>query len=384
MGMSLERRLEKAAENGIRMFSDSGRLGRPSSAANTCIFSVGDSVYVLDPAFGSRRRKELEPWLKKSKNTHVLCTHYHNDHCANNGWIGGRSSRVYYHHRVRSRIHYLRTNGTGQILTMAREMDLPGMMRRFGMFPGWLAKTLVFLSKQSRFFTEVFFFAVSYLYSLTNIGSIRPGWFRTAYLEANDCQPIPLDHSTVTGWQIDKGLYAMEAAGHSDDHLVFYLKRQKALFAGDTLNFLNGNDIQHGDIEKVDQTLDFLYDFVIREKVTILIQGHYYPIFGTQAIAQRIDWVRTQHRRIHDITCSVIQDLPTPFCFDDALAALCTHPSDLARGLAKITFPRSTLVFLDVYLLKVLKTQGYRRGADGKWRRVFSFETNTDTQTGTD
>ncbi len=148
--------LERAAAHGIRMFSDTERLNRASSAANTCVFSVGETVYVLNPAFGARRRNELTPLLRNAEAVNILCTHYHNDHSANSGWIVGKGGRAYYHHRIKNRIHYLRTNGTGQVTTMAREMDLSGMLRRFRMFPSWLIKGILMGAKQSRFFRRLF------------------------------------------------------------------------------------------------------------------------------------------------------------------------------------------------------------------------------------
>ncbi|GAB6094556.1 hypothetical protein JCM14469_08080 [Desulfatiferula olefinivorans] len=361
--------LKQIEARGIRMFSDTDRLNRASSAANTCLFAIGDTLYVLDPAFGARRRKELRPYLQTDGPLHVLCSHYHNDHCANNGWAAGRGSRIYYHHWVRTRIHYLRTNGTGQILTMAREMELPDMLRRFRMFPGWMVRGMLLSSRLSRLFPAAALFAVSYLYSLNSVGLIRPGRSRAVYLTPEARESIDLDHTTITGWRIDDGLFAMEAPGHSEDHLVYYLKDQKALFAGDALNFLNANDIQYGDVVKIDQTFDRLHDFVTKEGVDVLFQGHYYPLFGTDAIAGHIDTIRHQHKHVHEAARSVIASFDRPFGFDEALSALLSHPSDLVQYLARITFPRSTLVFLDVYLLHTIKSLGYVRGKDRLWRR---------------
>jgi len=39
----------------------------------------------------------------------VLCTHYHNDHSANNGKIASAGSRIFYHHALEKKINYQRT-----------------------------------------------------------------------------------------------------------------------------------------------------------------------------------------------------------------------------------------------------------------------------------
>ncbi len=299
MEMTPEERREKVFHMGITLLSDTDRLNRASSAANTCVFQIGKTCYVLDPAFGKKRRKELAPLIRNADTVHVLCTHYHNDHCANNGWVARKGSKIYYHHRIRRKIRYLRTNGTGQIRMMAREMELPGMLRRFKMFPGWMITAVLFSARISTFFPAAFLFVVSYLYSLKNIGRIRSGWLKAAYLTPETAVTLSLAGMNVMGWQVDDGLYAMEAPGHTDDHLVYYLASDKVLFAGDALNFLNGNDIQFGDIEQVHETLDFLHAFVAKEQVEVLFQGHYYPVFGTAAILDHIDTIRNQHQGPH-------------------------------------------------------------------------------------
>lgn len=354
---------------GIAMLSDTDRINRASSAANTYIFSGGSSRYVLDPAFGADRRKEIREHIGQSGPCHVLCTHYHNDHSANNGMVAGRNSHIYYHHRIKPKINYFRTNGTGQIRVMAREMDLEGMLKRFRMFPGWLILLVVSAARISPLFADAFLFVVGYLYSRKNIGAIRPGQRRAKYLEAQEKENITLENALTCGWRIDGNLIALEAPGHTDDHLLFYLADRKVLFTGDALNYLNGNDIQFGQIEAVDGTFDLIIDFVRKEKVEVLLSGHYYPVIGTAAILEHAQKIKEKHRQMYAITSETIETMGEPLVFDRLLEALGNHPADLARQTARISFPRSTLVFLDVYLLKVLQSRGYTRGHGGKWTR---------------
>ncbi len=358
---------EQLARQGITMFSDARKPGRPSNGANTYVFCRGNCQYVVDPGFGARRRRELLEFLDSARQIHVLCTHYHNDHTANNGTIAGRHGTIYYHHALKDKIRYLRTNGTGQILEMAKRLDLDGMLRRFRMFPGWLVWLVNASEKLSEKLPLMFLFFVSYAYSLRQIGRIHSGRDRARYLQPEDLVPILMDNLTTNGWALDDDLVAMDAPGHTDDHLIFYLKEGKVLFTGDALNFLNGNDIQFGDIGKVDATLSRIREFVEREGVNLLLQGHFPPVTGTRNIMEVLQDIQARHRELYSIAAEVVRSMDIPFCFDAAYDQLCRYPSDRVRDLARRSFPRSTLVFLDVYLYKVLMSLGYIKNKDGFW-----------------
>ena len=362
-----EELLSQIDKHGIMMFSDTDKLNRASTASNTYIFSNKNNQYILDPAFGAKRRREISKVLSKDDRFDVLCTHYHNDHSANNGQIAGKHSHIYYHYGIKKKIRYFRTNSTGQIVTMAKYLDLHGMLKRFKMFPNWLISLIVFSSKISRVFPFAFLFFVSYIYSWQSIGQINSGRKKAKYFELANIEKISLGGIEIDGWHIDDNLIAIDTQGHTDDHLIYYLTDKKILFAGDTLNFLNGNDIQFGEIDKVDETIHILLEFIEKEKVTILLQGHYYPVTGTDNIMAYVSDIRDKHNEMYEITSSVIRSMEGPITFDKALHKLYEHPAELSQSLKKITFPRSTLVFLDVYLLKVLQSLGYEKQKNGKW-----------------
>jgi len=360
----------KMKNYGITMFSNAKKADRASSAANTYLFSDKNNQYVLDPAFGAVRREEILKTLGKSRHFNILCTHYHNDHSANNGQIACKNSLIYYHHNIKEKIQYFRTNGTGQVVAMGKDLDLRGLLKRFRMFPDWLISSILLSSKISGLFPAAFLFLVSYAYSWKHIGKIDPGRKRAKFLEPADSRTLKMSALEITGWQIDKHLVAIDAQGHTNDHLIYFLTDRKVLFTGDALNFLNGNDVQFGDINKVDETIDFILQFTEKEKVEILLQGHYYPITGTGNILKYIRDVRDKHKEMFNITCSVLQLMEEPVRFDKALENLYSHPAELVQGLARIAFPRSTLVFLDVYLLKVMKSLGYTRQKTGTWKKT--------------
>jgi len=176
-----------------------------------------------------------------------------------------------------------------------------------------------------------------------------------------------MDNLTTNGWALDDDLVAMDAPGHTNDHLIFYLKEEKVLFTGDALNFLNGNDIQFGDIGKVDVTLSRIREFVAKEGVTLLLQGHFAPVAETGNILAVLSDIQNRHREVYSIATEVVRSMDVPFYFDSAYERLCRYPSERVQDLVKRSFPRSTLIFLDVYLFKVLMSLGYIKNADGTW-----------------
>lgn len=352
---------------GISMLSDSKKIDRASNAANTYIFNNNDRQYIVDPAYGKQRRQKIKKSISMEDQFDILCTHYHNDHSANNGKIARKDTRIFYHHKIKNKIDYFRTNGTGQVVMMGEHLDLQDMLKRFRMFPNWLVSIVMLLSSISKIFPTLFLFIISYLYSWRNIGRIDPGKTNAAYLNAEDIETISLDNMEVLGWQIDDNLIAIDAPGHTDDHLLFYLTDKKTLFVGDSLNFLNANDIQFGDIKKVNDVMLFLIELIEKEQVSILLQGHYYPVIGTDQILTFVSDIRDKHDEVFKITSEVISSMASPLKFEEVYQNLCDYPAAITKGLARVTFPRSTLVFLDVYLFKVLQELGWIRQSNGEW-----------------
>lgn len=71
----------------IKIFAKMTEPGRASDIANTYAFTVRDKIYIIDTSCGKKRFKEIRNFLKNRKEFDILCTHYHNDHIANNGRI---------------------------------------------------------------------------------------------------------------------------------------------------------------------------------------------------------------------------------------------------------------------------------------------------------
>lgn len=365
-----EQILKKLSEKGIGIFTKSLVSGRGSDISNTYIFESNDRLYIADTSCGIKRCREIRKFLKKNNNFDILCTHYHNDHIANNGRLASGNTRIYYHSCAAGKLDYLRTNGTGQIVEMARSMRLKPMLERFRMFSRNQLALIMFLDRISGRIPLLILFVTSYLYSLVKIGMIYSGKSKVSLLLEKERKEIRLENISFPGWVINEGLYAFETPGHSDDHVVFYLESAKILFTGDCLNFLTPNDIQFGDIDATFRSFDFIESLVKHEKIEILAPGHYLPVTGNGKILEYIRDSKQKHLEILDIVRNAIESRNGPVDIEELLSELGrSETSELARKVAKLTFPRTTLVFFDVFILKTLQDMNYISRNDGLWEK---------------
>jgi len=363
--------MKNSSINDIVIFTDAKDETKSSTFSNTYIFQHNNKDYIVDSSCGNKRASEIFIHCENMESYDILCTHYHNDHSANNGQIIKKDSIIYCHPRFEDKINYLRTNGTGQILVMAREMNLRGMLKRFKMFPSFLITILVSLNKIAFFLPASFMFLVSFLYSKKSIGTIRSGKKNTQFFEYSQMKDLPLNMK-IRGWELEPGLYGIETPGHTDCHMAYYWVDKKILFAGDACNFLNGNDIQFGNIESVHETLKILRELVRTEKIDVLAMGHSYPIVGYKKIIDYFDDIIHKHHEIYELTVQVIEKkaLNGPMDFDELYKYFVSSESVLLQKIVKIAFPRSTLIFLDVYLYHRLINLGYLKNNKGLWEKL--------------
>jgi len=370
MNNTTEQILATLCKNGIAIFTKSLEPKRGSDIANTYAFELNEKTYLIDTACGKKRFKEIKKYLSNKKNYDILCTHYHNDHIANNGRIADKNTKIFYHYNAYKKIKYLRTNGTGQILEMARTMRLRPLLKRFKMFSKTQLGIIMFLHKISPLLPMMLLFITSYFYSLFTIGRIFPGKSKVWFLWEKYKKDIKLNKTSIQGWTINEGLYAFETPGHTDDHIVYYLESAKTLFAGDCLNFLNPNDIQFGDIEATFRTFDFIENLVIKESIETLATGHYMAVTGKDEIIKYIKDSRTKHLEIFNIIKESIELRNGPIDIEEIFEDIAKNGlSELKKKVVKLTFPRSTLVFLDVFIIKTLKSLDYVLCSDGLWKK---------------
>lgn len=354
--------VDSLKERGMVYFAEPGKEGRATNYANTFILSAGGRDYVIDSSCGRRRFREISDHLRDRGEYTILCTHYHNDHIANNGRLAGKNSPIIYHWNALKKVPYLRTNGTGQILMMYREMQKEGFLKRLGFFSDTLIRFLLKRKVYSKYIAEPMLFIISYLFSLKSTGPIYSGKRYVRYLEEGDKIDTGFKGIKAAGWKIDESLYAFEAPGHTDCHTVYYHRAGGILVAGDALNFLTPNDIQFGTLKETIDTQKFLLELVKKEKIEVLCQGHYPHLSGNENIINYISDIIEKHEHLYRLTSSYLKGINGGLSFDEIYHRFCSIDDPVIKRLTRITFPRSTLVFLDVYLLKMLKETGNETG----------------------
>jgi len=339
---------------GFGMFTSTSEKNRATSISNTYCLSIDNNWYIIDTSCGKKRRAELRYFLKDKKLHSILCTHYHNDHIANNWFIVKNNTPVIYHKNAASKIPYLRTNSTGQILNMYKNLDKKDFLSRLGFFS---SKTADFLSGNpliSRFIMPPLLFIMAYIISFKNTGFMFSSKKNIAYLVPDKKSEINLPGIKLKGWVIDKNFYALETPGHTDCHIMYYNKNEKVLFCGDALNFLNPNDIQFGNIEETFKSIDLILDIAEKEGIETLASGHYYPVTGNDNVIKYIKEIKEKHQYVYRITQSQLNSCGIHLDHDEVYRKILTIDDPVIKKLSRISFPVSTLVFLDVFVYKLI------------------------------
>ena len=344
----------------LHIFTDRTGKSAISTFSNTYAFNLEGKWYIIDTSCGNKRYRELRAFTAEHPCSMILCTHYHNDHIANNGRTGGRSTPIIYHYNVRSKVHWLRMNSTGQVLMMYRDLDRDGFLRSIGFSGKGIISAINRYRLLSDFIMPGVLFLVAWLQSLKMIGRIYTGRKRIAYLEPGDKKNYDLGGFTCPAWHIADGLYAIETPGHSDCHVAYYLPGSSTLFCGDALNFLNPNDIQFGSIRDVLISQKLILELAQKLNIDRMCMGHYEPVTGNSGILDYISDIIRRHEHVYGLVSDYLLKNGQGKTFSELYSAIKNIDDDMIRKLAKITFPRSTLVFLDVYLLKMIRELGIR------------------------
>jgi len=341
-------------KDGLCYFTLPKKRGNGSDISNTYALNTGQKWYIIDTSCGKKRYKELKEFLKDKKDYTILCTHYHNDHIANNGRVASGNSEILYHPDAADKAQYLRTNGTGQILMMYRELDKKGFLQRLGFFSDGFINFMLKRKITSKYVMIPLLFIVSYLFSLKTIGRIYTGKKRIRFFDNNRKIKISLNGFESQGWKIGEDLYAIETPGHTDCHLMYYYSDKKILFTGDALNFLTPNDIQYGELNSTIESQKIILDLAEKDNVGMICQGHYTPLTGNEDIIEYISDTITKHEHVYEKIRNYITADNLNIPFDELYKEICAIDDPVIQRLVKITFPRSTLVFLDVYLHKMI------------------------------
>jgi len=340
---------------GLYYFTLPKKRGNSSDISNTYALNTGAAWYIIDTSCGRKRYKELKEFLKDKKNYIILSTHYHNDHIANNGRLINKTGEILYHKNAAVKVPYLRTNGTGQILTMYRDLDRKGFLQRMGYFSDRFIDIMLRRKLTSEYIMPVLLFIVTYLFSLNTIGRIYSGRNRVRYFDNNKKTEIKLNNFKTDGWEIEDGLYAIETPGHTDCHVMYYYRDKGILFTGDALNFLTPNDIQFGDLNSTIESQKLILEIAEKDKISMICQGHYTPVENNKNVIDYIADTIAKHEHVYKKIRNYINADNINIPFDELYKEICSIDDPVIQRLVKITFPRSTLVFLDVYLLKMIR-----------------------------
>jgi glyoxylase-like metal-dependent hydrolase (beta-lactamase superfamily II) len=361
-------------KDGLYYFTLPKKRGNGSDISNTYALNTGKRWYIIDTSCGKQRYKELKAFLKDKKDYTILCTHYHNDHIANNGRLVYKTGEILYHPGASDKVSYLRTNGTGQILTMYRHLDKKGFLKRLGYFSDGFIDFVLKRKITSKYMMIPVLFIVSYLFSLKTIGRINSGKNRIRFFDNTKKVKITLNGFKSEGWKIEEDFYAIETPGHTDCHMMYYHSGKKILFTGDSLNFLTPNDIQYGELDSTIESQKIILNLAEKDNVQMICQGHYTPLTGNDSIIEYVEDTICKHEHVYEKIRGYINSENINLPFDELYKEVCAMDDPIIQKLVKITFPRSTLVFLDVYLHKMIQhikmheriTTDGKHPADGK------------------
>jgi glyoxylase-like metal-dependent hydrolase (beta-lactamase superfamily II) len=342
----------------IHIFADRRGKSSISTFANTYAFELDGRWYILDTSCGKKRYRELRVFTTEHPCSMVLCTHYHNDHIANNGRVGRKNTPVIYHYNAQRKIRWLRTNSTGQIMTMYNELDRYGFLRRLGFFSNGAIGVVKKFRILSDYIMPWLLFFMAWILSIRMLGRIYTGRKRIAYLEPGELKNNDLGGFKIPSWKIADGLFAIETPGHSDCHIAYYTPGNHTLFCGDALNFLSPNDIQFGSIGDVLKSQKLILEMVKKLHVERICMGHYDPVNGNSEIIDYIKDIIHKHEYMYRLVSEFLTECGPGKTFSELYTELQQIDDEIIKKLIKITFPRSTLVFLDVYLLKMIREQG--------------------------
>ncbi len=341
-------------KDGLTYFTLPKKRGNGSDISNTYVLNTGTGLYIIDTSCGRKRYRELKEFLKDKKDYTILCTHYHNDHIANNGRLVYKTGEILYHPNAMEKVRYLRTNGTGQILMMYRDLDKKGFLQRLGYFSDGFIDFMLKRKLTSKYIMIPLLFVVSYLFSLNTIGRINPGKKHIRFFDNTKKIKIKVKEFETEGWKIDEGLYAIETPGHTDCHVMYYYSNKRILFTGDSLNFLTPNDIQFGDLNSTIESQKMIYALAENGSISMICQGHYTPMEDNKAIKEYISDTISKHEHVYKTIRNYINSENIKLPFDELYNEICAIDDPVIQRLVKITFPGSTLVFLDVYLHKMI------------------------------
>ena len=345
--------IEYLAKNGVSLITDVCEEGKGAAIANTYFLQADTGNYVIDPACGKRRLRQIKARLP-FKEYDVLLTHSHLDHSANSGAPLFINSQVICHPLVAGKIDNLERNYPDITAEMVRVFGVQGFFGRTGMLGPTMIKLLLGIQKLSPTLFNCLLYAVSLAMCRSKVGRIYRPTGNVTFLREDQLTDICFENTLFRGWPISKNLFALETPGHQDDHLSFYVPERKLMFSGDLISFLNPNDILDGSLKETYTWMKKMLQLAEAGGINILAVSHALPLMGKDQVIAYLRSVIAKQEEAFNTIAKIVASFPDKSDFDGIIAKVYAHESKLMKKILKINYPRS-VSFIDVYVYLYLK-----------------------------
>ena len=341
------------AERGMSFITDIREEGKGAAIANTFFLEIDNKNYMIDPGCGKKRLKQIREHLPFPEYD-VLVTHSHLDHSANSGIVAGKNFRVIFHPLVAERINNLKRNYTEITAEMVKVFGVAGFFGRTGM----LSPPLIKLVQSIQIYCPLMFRLILNLTSLSmcymNIGRIYPPKKNGHFLNYEESRELSWGNIIFKGWPLSDHLWALDTPGHQNDHLAFYVPERGIMFAGDLIGFLNPNDILDGSIKDTHLGMMKMLQLAEAGGIDVLAISHGLPVIGQDNIITYLRSIIAKQDETFKTISEIVASCIDKSDFEEIIAKVYSHESDLMKRILKINYPRS-VSFIDVYVYIYLK-----------------------------
>lgn len=341
------------AERGVSFVTDIQEEGKGTAIANTFFLELDNKNYLIDPACGEKRIKQIKNHLPFNEYD-VLVTHSHLDHSANSGLAAAEKSCVIFHPLVADRINNLKRNYTEITAEMVKAFGVKGFFGRTGMLGPSMIKLAQFIQKSSPPVFNFILNIVSLIMCRFNIGGIHPPKKNTLFLNYDEIKDLEFGNKVFRGWPLSEQLFALDTPGHQNDHLAFYVPDRGIMFAGDLIGFLNPNDIIDGSIKETHAGMMKMLQLAEAGGIDILALSHALPVTGKDNVIAYLRSAIAKQDEIFKIVSETVSSCTDKNDFEEIIRKIYSHESDLMKRILKINYPRSAS-FIDVYVYIYLK-----------------------------
>ena len=341
------------AERGVSFVTDIHQEGKGAAIANTFFLEAGNKYYMIDPACGKKRLKQIRNHLPYNEYD-LLITHSHLDHSANSGVAMAKNSRVIFHPLVAGKINNLKRNYTEITAEMIKVFGVQGFFGRTGMLGPSMIKLMLFIQKYSPPLFNFCVNIISLIMCRIAVGGIYPPKKNALFLKCDERQDLHLGATVFRGWPINERLFALDTPGHQNDHLSFYVPDKRIMFAGDLINFMNPNDILDGSIKDTHTGMMKMLQLAEAGGIDILAVSHALPLIGQASVIDYLRAVIAKQDEIFNTVSEIVSSCPDKTDFEEIITKIYGHESDLMKRILKINYPRS-VSFIDVYVHIYLK-----------------------------